>query len=254
MRRLDALAYRLIADCRAHLERSPDEPHDHVLAMLVEARDETGAPLPDQQIRDELLTLLSAGHETTSNALSWTLWLLSQHPSVARTLQAEVDAVLEGRAPTIEDLGKLKFTRAVIDESMRLRPPVWLTGRMALEDHDIEGRHIAKDSAVLISPWVTQRSPELWDNPLGFDPERWLEPADRHPFAFFPFGGGARKCIGEAFAYLEATLVLAMIAQRMRLDLVPGHPVVPQPQITLGFEHGLLMQAAARTPTESGTV
>lgn len=245
---LDDLAYRLIRECRARVEADPDAEHDDVLAMLVQARYEDGAPLPDRQIRDELLTLLAAGHETTSNALCWALWQLGEHPEVWRRLVAEVDAALGGRAPTIDDLPALPYARQVLDESMRLRPPAYLTGRLAAEDHELGGVPIREGSLILLSPWVTQRDPALWDNPLGFDPDRFAPQASkaRHPFAFFPFGGGARKCIGESLAYLEATIVLVMIAQRLRLDSLPGHPVVPLPQITLGFEHGLRMVARPR--------
>ncbi|MCA9608543.1 MAG: cytochrome P450 [Myxococcales bacterium] len=240
---LDRVAYEIIDERRRSGERGDD-----VVSMLLEARYEDGTPLTRERIRNELVTLLAAGHETTSNALSWTSMRLSQHPDVARRVAAEVAEVIGDRAPTFDDLGKLVYTRWVFDEAMRLHPPVWVTGRLAVEDHELSGRSIARGEVVLVSPYVTQRRPDLWDNPEGFDPDRWAALTERGalpPFTFYPFGGGTRKCVGEAFAYLEAMILLAMIAQRMRLELVPGHPIVPLPQITMGFVHGLRMQVRA---------
>ncbi|HJK90713.1 MAG TPA: cytochrome P450 [Polyangiaceae bacterium LLY-WYZ-15_(1-7)] len=253
---LDRVAYRLI-DARlaarsATRTAAPEEDGDDVLSMLVEARDEDGQPLPRKQIRDEVITLLAAGHETTSNALSWTLMLLSKHPEAMRRLREEVDAVLGERPPTAADVPKLTWARWVLDESMRLYPPAWTTGRFVAEAHELGGVAMTPGTFTLLSPWVTHRDPELWDDPEGFDPARWealSKPGALPPFQFYPFGGGPRKCVGEAFAYLEATLILARIAQRMRLDLVPGHVVTPAPQITLGFEGGLKMHAAPREPS-----
>ena len=235
---MDQIAFRLIADKRR-------EPSDDVLSMLIESRDEDGDPLPDRQIRDELLTLLGAGHETTANGLSWTIMYLSKHPHVMRRLQAEVDDVLGEREPTFDDVAKLTYTRRVLDESLRLAPPAWTTGRLSIEDHELGGKPMPPGTLALLSPYVTHRRPDLWDNPEGFDPDRW-EDAQLEPFTFFPFGGGPRKCVGEAFAYLESTLVLAMIAQHRTFDLVPGHPIVPNPQITLGLKHGLRVRAHPR--------
>jgi cytochrome P450 len=180
---------------------------------------------------------------------------------VRRHLEAEVDAVLgPDGLPTLEDLPKLVYTRRVIEESLRLRPPAWTTGRLALDTHVIEGEHtqshrIPEGSLVLLSPWVTHHRADLWENPEGFDPDRWAafqKPGDLHPFKFFPFGGGPRKCVGEQFAYLEATIVLAMIAQRVCLDLVPGHPIEPSPQITLGLKHGLRVRVRGRERDHAG--
>ena len=237
---LDRVAYRLIEEKRKR-------PGDDVISMLVEARYEDGQELPDEQIRHEVITLMAAGHETTANALSWTLLLLSRHPDVRRELEAEVDEVLGGRAPDIDDLPKLTYARWVLEESMRLYPPAWTTGRLCRETHELQGEHtlshtIPEGHVVLVSPWVTHRRPDLWENPEGFDPGRWealQAPGALHPFAFFPFGGGPRKCVGTEFAYLEATIVLAMIAQRFRLDLVPAHRVECAPRITLGLKNGL---------------
>ena len=244
---MDRVAYYLI-------EAKRREPGDDVLTMLVEAKYEDGQALSEKQIRDELLTLMAAGHETTANALVWTLRLLSEHPDSMRRLRAEVDEVLGGAAPSFEILPKLTYTRWVIDESLRLYPPAWTTGRVVTEAHELGSQRtarypMARGQFVLLSPWVTHRRPDLWPNPEGFDPERWRDldkPGALHPFAFFPFGGGPRKCVGEAFAYLEATIILSMIAQRLELDLVPGHPIVPSPQITLGQKHGLRMRVRRR--------
>ncbi|MEM9069297.1 MAG: cytochrome P450 [Myxococcota bacterium] len=232
---IDRIAYERIREKRA-------SPGNDVISMLVEATYEDGSALPDRQIRDELITLLAAGHETTANALSWTLFRLGRHPLIARRVVDEVDRVLEGRSPTLDDISKLTYLRWVFDETLRLHPPAWTTGRLALDDHQLGPRRVEAGSLLLISPWVLQRRPELWPNPEGFDPDRWealSAPGALHPFAFFPFGGGPRKCVGEAFAYLEAILVLAVLAQRVRLELLPGQRAEPAAQITLGFKHGL---------------
>ena len=244
---LDRVAYEIIDERTRSGARGDD-----CVSMLLDARYEDGQPLARRRIRDELVTMLAAGHETTSNALSWTLMRLSQHPEVRRRLVAEVDEVLEGRAPSFEDIAKLRYTRWVFDEAMRLHPPVWTTGRVALEPHTLGTRRIEKDDLLILSPYVTHRRADLWDNPEGFDPSRWEALSERGalaPFTFFPFGGGTRKCVGEAFAYLEAIVVLAMIAQRSELHLT-ARPVVPLPQITLGIAEGLWMQVAPRAPRQ----
>lgn len=240
---LDRVAYTIIDERRRSGERGDD-----VTSMLLDARYEDGSELPRQRIRDELITLMVAGHETTSNALSWTLMRLSQHPDVARRLRAEVDEVLGERAPTFEDLPALRYTRWVLDEAMRLHPPATTTGRIALEPHTLGGHALDEGDLVLISFYALHRNPTVWDNPEGFDPDRWealSEPGALPRFAFAPFGAGTRKCVGEAFAYLEATLILAMIAQRFELQLT-SRPVVPSPQITLGMAEGLWMSARPR--------
>ncbi len=239
---LDELAYRLIDERRASGAEGDD-----VLGMLLAAHDEQGETLPRRQVRDEVLTLVSAGHETTANALSWTLVTLARHPEVWERLVAEVDAAVGEREPTIDDLGNLAYVRRVLDESMRLHPPVWTLGRIADEPVMLGDQiTVAPDELVLLSPWITHRLPALWAAPQRFDPERWLgEGVPAHPFAFFPFGGGARKCVGEAFAYLEATLVLTRIAQRARLELAT-EPPVPEPQITLGVGSGVRMRVRQR--------
>ena len=237
---LDRVAYRIIDERAKSGERGDD-----ALSMLLDARYEDGSPLPRERIRNELITLLAAGHETTSNALSWTLMRLSRHPDVARRLADEVSEVLGDRDPTFEDVADLTYTRWVFDESMRIHPPVWATGRTVIEEHELGGRTMKPGEGVMISPYVTHRRADLWDNPEGFDPGRWEALSKRgalKPFTYYPFGGGTRKCVGEAFAYLEAILLLAMLTRRMRLDLVPGAPIVASPQITLGFARPLRMR------------
>ena len=210
--------------------------HGDLLSMLMEAVDEdTGERMSDAQLRDEVMTLLLAGHETTANALTWAFLQLSRHPEVRRRLEAELAEVLGGRDPTFEDVPRLAYTRRVLDETMRLYPPAWIIARRAMADDEILGWRVPADTFVLMSPFVTHRSPAFFENPEGFDPDRFLpERAAALPrFAYFPFGGGPRLCIGNAFALLEATLVLATLARRVRLDLLPGARIVPETTITL---------------------
>jgi cytochrome P450 len=225
----------ILAELVAARRRTPGEHHD-LLAMLMEAKDEeTGEGMTDAQLRDEAVTIFSAGHETTSNALSWTFWLLAQHPEVAARMYAEVDAALGGRTPTLADLPALPLTRNVLQESMRLYPPAWITGRRAEADDEVCGYRIAKGTQVLVSLWATHRHPKFWDDPEAFDPDRFTPARSegRAPFAYFPFGGGPRVCIGNTFAMMEAQLILAMVSQRYRLELAPGARVEPERGITL---------------------
>ncbi len=241
---LDSVVFDIIRE-----RRGLDEEHHDLLDMLMRAKDEeTGEVMTDRQLRDEVLTLVLAGHETTANALSWTFFLLSRNPAARARLEQEVDAVLGDRTPGLEDLPSLRYTDAVIKESMRLFPPAWLTARSALEDDEIGGVAIPKGSMVFLSPYVTQRLPCYFENPEGFFPERFLDPKieELPKYAYFPFGGGPRVCIGNGFAMMEAKLLLAHIARRWRLDLVPGHPVVPEAVVTLRPKYGLQMVAQAR--------
>jgi cytochrome P450 len=231
--RLDATIYRAIAQRRAS-----GEAHDDLLGMLLAARDEEddGAGMTDEQLRDELLTLFLAGHETTANALAWTWHLLSQHPDAEARLRDELRTALGGRAPTAADYPALPFTRAVLAESMRIRPPAWTIGRQPLEDFEAGGYRVRAGSIVLVSPWIVHRDPRWWSEPQAFRPERWMAPdfeASLPRMAYFPFGGGPRKCIGEGFAWMEGVLALATLARRWRLRLVPGARVVPEARITL---------------------
>jgi cytochrome P450 len=240
MRTLDALVHRIIDERRVR----PGDGAD-LLGMLMSVKDEdTGEGMTNHQLRDEVMTLVLAGHETTANALSWTFYLLSQHPDAARALQAEVAAVLGGRDPELGDLSKLTYTKMVIEEALRLYPPAWVFEREALEDDEIGGYLIQKGAIVGVSPWSIHRSPKLWEDPERFDPLRFLPErvAARHKFAYLPFGGGPRLCIGNAFAMMEAQIIVAMVAQRHALGLVAGHPVVPEPLVTLRPRHGMRMR------------
>ena len=239
LQELDRLVYAILRERREH----PGETGD-LLATLIEARDEnTGQGMSEKQIRDEVLTLFLAGHETTANALTWTFYLLAQHPEVAHRLHAELEQVLAGRLPTAADYPSLVYNRMVIEEAMRLYPPAWITNRTALVDDEIGGYHIPAGANVAVSPYVTQRDPALWPEPERFDPERFTpeREAGRPRFAYFPFGGGPHQCIGQGFAQLEATLVLATVAQRYSLALLPGQSVELHPSVTLRPRRGLKM-------------
>jgi len=215
-----------------------------LLTMLLQVQDaETGEGMTDEQVRDEVVTLMAAGQETTSNALCWTLVLLAQHPDIEARLQQEYQQVLGGRAPQIEDLPQLKLSRMVLEESMRLYPPAWVFARSAIDEDEIGGYSIAKGAYVLMFPATTHRHPDFWERPDVFDPERF-EPAraaGRHRFAYFPFGGGPRVCIGNQFALTEAQLILATILPRYQFRLLPEDNVVPEPLITLRPRGKLLM-------------
>jgi cytochrome P450 len=208
------------------------------------------------EIRDEAMTLLLAGHETTANALTWTWYLLSQSPEVEARLHAEIDDTLHGRLPTAEDVGRLNFVERVVTESMRLFPPAWVIGRRAIADYAIGGYHVPARSVLFMSPYVMQRDRRFFPEPERFLPDRWTPEfkAALPKFAYFPFGGGARQCIGEHFAWMELVLLVATIAQAWRLRLVPNHPVVAQPLITLRAKHGMMMTAAARPPLAAAGV
>jgi cytochrome P450 len=213
-----------------------------LLSMLLEARDEeTGEGMDDRQLRDEILTLILAGHETTANALSWTWYLLSQNPSAQQKLESELHEVLGGRPPTLADLRVLNYTGMVLDESMRMYPPVWSIGRSPIADDEIGGYRIPKKSMVMLSQYITHRHPAFWDEPDRFDPERFsLERSEGRPrYAFFPFAGGPRQCVGNIFALNEANLVLATVAQRYRIKVTPGHPIETQPLVTLRPRNGI---------------
>jgi len=241
--RLDETIYRMIEERR----RSGEDRGD-LLSMLLAARDEEGdgGAMTDLQLRDEALTLFLAGHETTANALAWTWHLLALNPDAEARLHAELDAFGDA-PPRVDDLPRLPFTRAVLAESMRLYPPAWAIGREPLADFVAGGFRIRAGTVVLMSPWVTQRDPRWWPEPERFDPDRWTpENEARLPrYAYFPFGGGPRKCIGEGFAWTEGILVLATLARRWRLRHAPGAEVGRQPLITLR-PTGLRMIAQAR--------
>src|SRR5271170_4977337 len=215
---------------------NPESGPKDLLARLIAARDEqTGIGMTAQEVRDHVITIFMAGHETTAMAMTWIWYLLSQHAAIEAKLHAELDAVLGGRAPVHEDLEKLTYTRMVIDESMRIYPPVHTIAREAIAEDTLAGRHIPGGSNVMISPWLVHRHVKLWKDPGRFNPERFSpeQSAARPRFAYLPFGGGRRICIGAAFAIAEAAILLATLAQRYRPRLVPGHSVEPQGLITL---------------------
>jgi cytochrome P450 len=224
--------------------RAGDAQPKDLLARLIAARDEeTGGGMTAQEVRDQVVTIFMAGHETTAVALTWTWYLLSLHPAVEAKLHAELAAVLGGRTPRHEDLAKLPYARMAIEESMRLYPPAHTLSRMALAEDEVLGHRIPKGAQILIVPWLLHRHAKLWEEPQRFDPERFApeRTARRHRFAYIPFGAGPRICIGAAFAMAEATLILATLAQRYRLRLKPGFPVEPQGLITLRPRYGMQM-------------
>ncbi len=223
--------------------RHPGEGVD-LLSMLLAARDEeTGEAMTDEQLRVEVTTFLLAGQETTSLALTWIWYLLSQNPNVRQRLEHELDAVLEGREPAFSDLVNLPYTRMVIDEAMRIYPPAWGFSRQALADDELGGFHLPRGWLAFVIPYVLHRLPAFWPDPEVFDPDRFLPErvAERPKFVYLPFGAGPRQCIGNQFALLEAQLSVACFAQRYRLHLVPGHRVEPWPLITLRPRYGMPM-------------
>jgi cytochrome P450 len=235
-RQIDELLLGVIQRARAGDVSGPD-----LLSMLIEARDaETGEAMDDRQLRDEAMTIFLAGHETTANALTFSWLLLSRYPAAYRELRAEVTQALGGRSPGVDDLARLSQPRRVVQEAMRLYPPAWIIGRSTNEPDEIGGYEIPARSIVFVSPYVIHRHPGLWENPEGFDPGRFATEPPRG--AYLPFGAGPRMCIGNGFAMMEAELVLATLAQRLRFDLVPGEPVKLEPSITLRPRHGIQMR------------
>jgi len=197
--------------------------------------------MTDRQVRDQIMTLVAAGHETVQNTLSWTFYLLSQHPEICEKLLTELYKVLNGRAPTLADLGELPYLEWVINESWRVYPPVWIQGRQAIEDFELEGYHFRAGTLFILSQWVLHHLPDVWGDPEAFRPERW-NPDERQKIpqgAYFPFNLGSRTCIGMAFAQLETKLLLATILQQYIPRLVPGFPVVLQPLVTLRPKYGM---------------
>lgn len=232
--RLDALVYRIVQDRR-------ERPREHrdLLAMLMEARDDDGRGMTDAQLRDEVMTLYIAGHETTSNTLAWTFLLLSRHPDVREALEREVHGVLGDRPATLADLRALRLTDAVVKESMRLYPAIWSISRVASVDTVLGGYRVERGTEVWLAAWVTQRDERWFHDPLAFRPSRWLD-GDKPPkYAYFPFGGGPRVCIGNSFAQMEAVLLLAEISRRYRVHVPANHDVNIEPGAALRPRGGL---------------
>lgn len=243
--RIDRLVTAIIRERRAQGEDRGD-----LLSLLMLARDEDGQPMSDPQLRDEVITLLLAGHETTALALSWTWYLLAHHAEADAAVAAEVRHVLGGRAPTVGDLPRLRFTEQVVTEAMRLYPPAWGFGREALADCEIGGHAIPAGTTIIISPWVLHRDPRFFEHPTEFRPERWGGDFARQlpRFAYIPFGGGPRICIGNRFAMMEAVLILATVAQHFQLQWQGTRPVVPLPSITLRPKGGVWVKPVRRVP------
>jgi cytochrome P450 len=241
-KRIDAVVYRMID---AHQRSGVDS--GSLLDLMLAAsppKDETSR----QSLRDQVITIFLAGYETVANALSWTWYLLSQNPEAESKLHAEVDLVLAGRLPTIDDVARLRYTECVMAESLRLYPPAWAMGRYAQNDFALGDYFLPARTTMLISQFVTHRDPRFFPDPLRFDPDRFSAEgkARRTKFTYFPFGAGPRQCIGESFAWMEGVLILATLAQKWKLRLVPGHRVEPQPLITLRPKFGMLMDVEAR--------
>lgn len=237
----DEIVYRLIQERRADGTDRGD-----LLSMLLAALDDEGNPMSDKQIRDEAITLILAGHETTANVMAWTWYLLSQNPAVEATLHRELDTVLGGRTPVYADFRALPYTDMVVKEAMRLYPPAYFIGRMAIEDTRIGDFDVPKGTQIGIATFATHRDERWWDQPDAFIPERWAEERERPKYAYLPFGAGPRVCIGNSFAMIEARLLLATLAQRFRFRLPMGTTVRTDPLITLRPKGGLKMKVERR--------
>jgi cytochrome P450 len=243
IRRLEKIIYRIISERRAGGSDTGD-----LLSMLLAAQDDDGSRMSDRQLRDESITIFLAGHETTANLLSWTWRLLALYPAVEKKLHEELAGLLGGRPPGLEDLPKLEYMNHLLTESLRLYPPAWGMARLTIEEHEIAGYSLHPGNGVAFAQWVVHRDARWYDAPEEFRPERWADGlAKRIPrFAYFPFGGGPRQCIGNTFALMEASLILATIAQRFQFRLVPGHQVIPLASITLRPRNGIRVTIQSR--------
>lgn len=244
---LDRLVERIVKERRERLAKGHDAGED-VLAALLAARDDDGRPMDEVQLRDEVLTLVGAGHETTANALAFTLYLLSLHPDWERRVVEEIHAVSGDRSPTIEELARMPILERVIEESMRLLPPVWGFERQAIEDDVVLGHRIEKGHIIGVSAWTLHRTPDHWENPEGFDPDRFTAERKkaRPRFAYVPFGAGPRICVGASFAMLEAKAILAVLLRRFRFEVTSGYRLVPEPLVTLRPKGGISMTRSFR--------
>jgi cytochrome P450 len=242
-RKIDDIVYRIIAERRANTADQGD-----LLSMLLAAHDEDGSQMSDRQLRDEVMTLFLAGHETTALTLSWCWYLLARNPQVEQKFHAELDEVLGGRSPTVADLARLKYTEQIAKESMRLYPPAYAVGREALQDFELGGFHIPAKSQLFMFQWAVQRDPRFFSEPDRFHPERWTDDfSNRLPkYAYFPFGGGPRMCIGNYFAMMEVVLLLATIGQRFRFSLLPDYEVLLLPAMSLRPANGIPVTVGQR--------
>jgi cytochrome P450 len=240
-RRLADLVERIVRE----RSRSRDQGTDRgdLVSLLLASRYENGRAMSGRQVRDEILTILLAGHETTTVGLTWAWYLLATHPEVEARLQAEADTVLGDRLPTLRDLPSLAYTSQVVSEVLRLYPPIWGLAREASEEVEIAGHLLRQGEVALCSPWAMHRDPRYFERPEAFEPERWADGLERRlpRFAYFPFGGGSRQCLGKAFATMEMALVLATMARRVRLTLAPGQAMTPRAGVTVRPAHGCRM-------------
>jgi len=246
---LDSIVYSIIKEHRKKLDKGDDtESHDDLLLTLLQAQDEEAGigRMTDEQLRDEVMTIFLAGHETTANALTWTYYLLSENPLIETRLQEELYSIFgNSRTPiTVDDVPKLQYTEKVLTESMRLFPPAWALGRQAIDDYKVGGYSVPKGSIILMSQYVMHRDPRYFPEPDRFNPDRWTEEFKKQlpRFSYFPFGGGIRGCIGEPFAWLEGILLIATICRQWRLKHVPSHKVELKPLITLRPKYGMHMK------------
>jgi cytochrome P450 len=242
---MDAIIYKIIAERQA--EKNSVAHHD-LLALLMDAMDEDGSHMTPQQLHDEAITLFIAGHETTAQMLSWTWHALSQNPQIAALLREELTGVLSGRPPGGADLARLPYLQAVMNETLRLYPPAYITAREAIEPVALGGYEFTTGTAFLLSQWVSHRSPRFFAEPDAYKPERWLDglAARLPPGAYLPFGDGPRRCIGQGFALLEAATVIGLLAQRFDFSLVPGQTIIAEPLVTLRPKSGIRMQLHAQ--------
>jgi len=241
---VNVAVYEIIRKRRNHDQQTSRD----LLSILMHARDEDGSRMTDEQLRDEVMTFLLAGHETTALALSWALYLLSQDAGAEEKLHDQVDRALAGRLPSVSDLSSLTFVESVIKETMRLYPPAWSVARTAIADFELEGYRVPARANIVMSQWLMHRDPRFFSEPEQFDPDRWSSSASRNlpRFAYFPFGGGPRQCIGASFATTEAVLILATIARRFQLVPVEKTPVLPVPSITLRPKDPIRMRIEMR--------
>jgi cytochrome P450 len=236
-RMVDELVYGLIA------ARRKGEPKNDILSLLMDARDDEGKGMSDLELHDELISLIFAGHETVSVCLTWTWYHLSKDPAIAQKVRDEVDETIGDRPPTVDDVRQMQYIWQVLQEALRMYPPIWVIPRTPLTADEVDGYKLEPGEMIFISPYVVHRHTDFYDNPESFDPDR-ISPdntANWHRYQYIPFGGGPRKCIGHEFAMLEMTIIVAMVTQLFRLDLVPGHPVYPKPMVTLRPAHGMPM-------------